>query len=130
MFKNYSHTVEEFDGVKCSVVEKDIPAGKVDFLKALLEANGYKVLIKKTEVKPVKPATPQVTVTATATATEIPPSPQLPQTFTLGVTDITFNLIMEVYEKNLKAPEGRVISPHFWETGRHLHEDFYWSRNG
>ena len=40
---NKNHECEEINGVKCSVVEKNVSASRAEFLKALLTVNRYKV---------------------------------------------------------------------------------------
>ena len=35
------HNVEEIDGVRCTVVETGVTQERIDFLKNLLEINGY-----------------------------------------------------------------------------------------
>lgn len=81
------HLVEEIDGVRCTVVEKAITPERAEFLKNLLELNGY-------EVK-------------TATETD-------PATMKLGVTDILFNPVIDVYERRLKSPSGKKVTPAYW----------------
>ena len=81
------HLVEEIDGVRCTVVEKGITPERTQFLKKILELNGY-------EVK---------TVAEADTAT-----------MKLGVTDILFNAVIDVYERRLKSPSGKKITPAFW----------------
>lgn len=81
------HLVEEIDGVRCTVVEKGITAERAQFLKNILELNGY--LVK------------------TAADTD-------PASLKLGVTDILFNPIIDVYERRLKSPSGKRITPSYW----------------
>jgi hypothetical protein len=81
------HLVEEIDGVRCTVVEKGITAERAQFLKNILELNGYKV---KT-------------------------SPDTnPELIKLGVTDIIFNPMIDVYERRLKSPSGKRVTPAYW----------------
>ncbi|OFX62753.1 MAG: hypothetical protein A2066_15785 [Bacteroidetes bacterium GWB2_41_8] len=81
------HLVEEIDGVRCTVVEKGITHERAQFLKTLLELNGL-------EVK---------------TAVEADPA-----TMKLGVTDILFNPVIDVYERRLKSPSGKKVTPAYW----------------
>ena len=41
---NKNHEFEELDGVKCGIVEKNVSPERVQFLKQLLEYNGYTVI--------------------------------------------------------------------------------------
>ena len=81
------HLVEEIDGVRCTVVEKGITHERAQFLKTLLELNGL-------EVKPAVEADPA--------------------TMKLGVTDILFNPVIDVYERRLKSPSGKKVTPAYW----------------
>ena len=42
---NKNHEFEELDGIKCGIVEKNVTAGRADFLRAILEYNGYTVMV-------------------------------------------------------------------------------------
>jgi hypothetical protein len=96
---NKNHEFEELDGVKCAIVEKNVPAERVEFLKQLLEFNKY-------TVKVVAAAPPK-------TATEEAPPP--PTQFTIGVTDVTFNPINAIFGRLLKTPNGRIVTLQFWQ---------------
>jgi hypothetical protein len=52
---NQNHTSEELNGVRCAIVEKNVPAERADFLKKLLLYNKYSVEIA---VSPPPKATP------------------------------------------------------------------------
>ena len=45
---NQNHPFEEVDGVRCAVVEKNCKPERVEFLKSLLELNGYTVVTAPT----------------------------------------------------------------------------------
>jgi hypothetical protein len=81
------HVVEEIDGVRCTVVEKGITPERAAFLKKLLELNGLMV----------------------KTAEEADTA-----TIKLGVTDILFNPIIDVYERRLISPSGKKVTPAYW----------------
>lgn len=99
------HLVEEIDGVRCTVVEKGITPERAAFLKKILELNGYQVKTSK-EADPAK--------------------------LKLGVTDILFNPVIDVYERRLKSPSGKKITPAYWlqksdnETEAEVN---YWNKN-
>jgi hypothetical protein len=62
-----AHALEDINGVRCAVVEKNVSPERVEFLKQLLEFNGYTVMVApspppKVIVKPVPPA-PKVEAT-------------------------------------------------------------------
>ena len=42
---NKNHEFEELDGVKCGIVEKNVPPERVAFLKKILEYNKFTVVV-------------------------------------------------------------------------------------
>lgn len=100
---------DELDGVKCSIVEKNCTAARVEFLKKLLEYNRYTVVIAKSP--PPKAAVPA----ANATPTDTPPPPPSPETFTVGVTDLTFNATNAIFGRLLHTPDGHVVTLKYWQ---------------
>ena len=90
--ENAKHIVSEIDGVRCTIVEKGISLERAAFLRNLLEFNNYEV--KESE--------------------EQPENPQEEISYTIGVTDITFNPVFAVYECLLKSPEGDHVTPGYW----------------
>ena len=98
---NKNHEFEELDGVKCGIVEKLASQARVEFLKGLLEYNGYTVVIV--------PSPPPKAVAADAQPAV------LPATFTVGVTDYTFNPINAIFGRALKAPGGQVVTLAYWK---------------
>jgi hypothetical protein len=106
---NKNHLFEELDGIKCGIVEKEVSPERVEFLKKLLEYNHFTVVVvpsppPKVVAKPV--------VKKEGEEPAAPPSeePQLPETFTVGVTDYTFNPINALFGRLLKAPDGHVVT--------------------
>ena len=55
---NKNHEFEELDGVKCGIVEKNVPPERVAFLKELLELNGYSVVTVPSPAPKAAPAKP------------------------------------------------------------------------
>ena len=101
MALNANHTFEDLDGIKCSIVEKKCTAERKIFIEDLLKGNGYKVI---------------------AVATE--------DTFTIGVTDVSFNLMNAIYNRELKDAKGNVIGIKYWKsTGTGVENgEWYWVR--
>ncbi len=81
------HLVEEIDGVRCSVVEKGVSPERTEFLKNLLELNKYTVKVAENGV---------------------------PGTFKIGVTDMLFNPVVDIYKRNLKTASGKRVTPAYW----------------
>lgn len=92
---NKNHEFEELDGIKCGVVEKYVQPERADFLKALLTFNGYNVV--------VVPSPPPKTEPDTITTT-----------FTVGVTDYTFNSINAIFGRSLKTKNGKFVTQAYW----------------
>jgi hypothetical protein len=42
---NKNHEFEELNGIKCAIVEKNVAPQRVEFLKNLLQFNGYEVVV-------------------------------------------------------------------------------------
>ncbi|MDP2336659.1 MAG: hypothetical protein Q8N05_09450 [Bacteroidota bacterium] len=96
------HIIEEIDGVRCSLVEKGVSPERTEFLKKLLELNGYTV---------------KVALEGEA------------ETNKIGVTDLLFNPVIDVYKRSLKSLSGKKVTPAYWlqesdkETEAEVH---YW----
>lgn len=78
--------IEEIDDVRCVVVETGINEERLNFLKKLLEHNGYTVKVKMAE----------------------------DNTATIGVADLMFNAVLDVYKRKLKSFTGKKVTPAYW----------------
>lgn len=78
--------IEEVDGVRCAVADAGVTQQRAQFLKELLELNGFQV---KVEADPKG-------------------------TFKVGVTDIIFHPIVDVYKRRLKTKSGNRVTPAYW----------------
>lgn len=120
---NKNHEFEELDGVKCGIVEKNVTAERADFLKKLLEYNKFTVVIVPSP--PAKVAA--VPVVKTEEGTEIPatPAPEVksPETFTVGVTDYTFNPINAIFGRLLHTPDGHIVTQAYWHQKEQVSHD-------
>lgn len=105
---NKNHEFEELDGVKCGIVEKNASEERVAFLKKLLELNHYTVVVVSSPPPKAAPA-PKL-----AEGEVAPPPPPAPTTFTVGVTDYTFNATNAIFGRLLKTPEGFVVTQAYW----------------
>ena len=98
------HNVGEVDGVRCTLVETGITKERADFLKNLLELNGYEVRIQE----------------------EVSDPPAEVKTFALGVTDIVFNPVIAVYQKSLIRKDGKKVTPNYWNQVKEADTIPYW----
>ena len=95
------HTVSEIEEIRCTIVETDASVVRMEFLKELLEFNGY--VVKISENKDTEP-----------------------KNYTIGVTDLVFNPIISVYERTLKTKEGNRVSPAYWDQKTTVCDPRYW----
>jgi hypothetical protein len=117
---NQNHLFEELNGIRCAIAEKNASKERIDFLKQILEFNHYTVIVAASpppKVVPAKPAavagTEATIETITPIPLEVPPTP--PETFTVGVTDVTFNPTNAIFGRLLKAPGGHVVTLAYWQ---------------
>ena len=143
---NQNHLFEDLNGVKCAIVEKNVAAARVDFLRRLLEHNGFTVVVvpspppktapvgqpkaaqdaNSTPAVPPK-AAPAESSAANSTPAESPAADSVPaeatapppETFTVGVTDVMFNQINAIFGRLLKTPDGHTVTLAYWQQ----HED-------
>ena len=114
---NKNHEFEELNGVKCAIVEKNASAERVAFLKQLLEFNKYTVVVVASPPpKPAPAATPKPPGDAEATTqptveVQLPPPPE---TFTIGVTDVTFNPTNAIFGRLLRTKDRHVVTLAYW----------------
>lgn len=120
---NKNHEFEELDGVKCGIVEKNVSPERVAFLKKILEYNHFTVVVvlsppPKTGTAPtVKTEEGAVPVAVSA------PTVTTPETFTVGVTDYTFNTINAIFGRLLKTPDGHVVTLAYWKEQESVSHD-------
>lgn len=107
---NKNHEFEELNGVKCGIVERNISSERVSFLTKLLQTNGYEV---------------QVIVAPPPKGTPVPKEgePPLPETFTLGVSDYTFNPVNAIFGRLLKTADGHVVTLKYWQQKEEVSHD-------
>ena len=110
---NKNHEFEELDGVKCGIVERNVTPERAQFLKKLLEYNKYTVIIVPSPPPKVAPV-PLVKPAEGAIPPPPVPAPLPPETFTVGVTDITFNPINAIFGRLLKSKDGHVVTLKYW----------------
>ena len=114
---NKNHEFEELNGVKCAIVEKNVSAERVAFLKQLLELNKYSVVVVTSPPPKPAPATapkpPGVAEANTQLIVE-EQSPPPPETFTIGVTDVTFNSTNAIFGRLLRTRDGHVVTLAYW----------------
>jgi hypothetical protein len=113
---NQNHLFEELNGVKCGIAEKNVPAERVEFLKSILEFNGFTVIS-------VPSPPPKAVAQPNPDAPNPEPAVQLPATFTVGVTDVTFNPINAIFGRLLKTADGHVVTLAYWHQKEKISHD-------
>ncbi|MBS4065221.1 MAG: hypothetical protein KGZ74_11715 [Chitinophagaceae bacterium] len=122
---NKNHEFEDLNGVKCAVVEKNATQERVDFLQPLLEWNGYTVVVVPSPPPKAAPAPKPAEGEATVETSALNPSPStlLPSTFTIGVTDVRFNVTNALMGRMLKTKEGKIVTVDFWQQKETVSQD-------
>ena len=103
---NAKHTVSEINGVRCTIIETGASLERAAFLRDLLTGNNLEVMELK-EVSEDQAAEPK---------------------YTIGVTDLLFNPVFAVYERQLKTPEGTAVTPGYWNQECLECDPRYWIR--
>jgi hypothetical protein len=101
---NGKHIIKVIDGVRCTVIETGISEDRMLFLKKVLEHNNLDV---KTEKEPKK-------------------DESLPDTYSVGVTDIVFNPVIAVYERKLRTLKDQVLTAQYWKQLTDESKGWYW----
>jgi len=99
------HLFGSIEDQRVTFVEKKVEENRKDFLKKLLEHNGYKVIIQEEKRK----------------------SEEEPQLYTVGVTDMSFNPTIWVFQRRLKTFDGRKVTHDYWSQETEETKPQYWN---
>ncbi len=102
--RNGKHIIKEIEGVRCTVIDTGISEERMNFLTKLMEHNGYTV---KADKEPKKDET-------------------LPDTYIIGVTSISFNPVIAVYDRALRNLHGSIVTPAYWNQETTESKGWYW----
>ena len=122
---NKNHEFEELGGVKCAIVEKNASKERVAFLKDLLETNNFEVVVVPSPSP--KAAPPPKPVEGEAAPVILAPPP-LPETFTIGVTNLAFNPTNAIFGRLLRTKDGHIVTQAYWyqkESSSHDEIPYY-----
>jgi len=121
---NKNHEFEDLDNIKCSIVEKNASADRVQFLKNLLTYNKYEVVVVPSPApKAAAPVAAPAVEGETASAPAPAPTPVAPSTFTIGVTDLRFNPTNAVFGRSLHTIDGRIVTLAYWNQEQAVSDD-------
>ncbi len=122
---NKNHEFEDLNGVKCAIVEKNASKDRVDFLKSLLEHNQFTVIVvdsppPKAAPKPAAAPNADGETPVTIPIEVVDPAPT---TFTIGVTDVSFNPINAIFGRMLKTPDKKIVTLAYWQQKEKVSND-------
>ncbi len=115
---NKNHEFEELDGIKCGIVEKNVSQERATFLKILLEQNNFTVVV-------IPSPSPKAVATVAKHDGEENNEPVaiVSSTFTVGVTDYTFNAINAIFGRLLKTTDGHIVTLAYWQQKENIADD-------
>jgi hypothetical protein len=103
---NAKHIIGEIDGIRCTIIETGTSLERAAFLNDLLGFNNLEVKEMK-EVSETEGEEPK---------------------YTIGVTDLIFNPVFAIYERQLKTREGSFVTPGYWKQECVECDHRYWLR--
>ena len=93
---------------RVTFVEKKIEGGRMEFLKKLLEVNGFEVVIQEEKRK----------------------TEEDPQLYTIAVTDMVFNPTIYVFQRRLKTIDGKhIVTQDYWNQVTEETQPQYWKND-
>ena len=101
------HSFGSIGETRVTFVEKKVEENRRDFLKKLLEHNGFEVIIDEEKRK----------------------TEEEPQLYTVAVTDMVFNPTIWVYERKMKTFDGHKVTPDYWEQRSTETNPKYWKNS-
>jgi len=101
------HSFGSIGETRVTFVEKKVEENRRDFLKKLLEHNGFEVIIEEEKRK----------------------TEEEPQLYTVAVTDMVFNPTIWVYERKMKTFDGHKVTPDYWEQRSTETNPHYWKNS-
>lgn len=102
------HAFGSIGETRVTFIEKKIDKERLDFLIELLVFNGFETVIDELKRK----------------------TEEDPQLYNLGVTDMTFNPTIWVFERRLKTLDGKhYVTPDYWKQVSEEANPKYWKNN-
>ena len=98
------HTFGSIGETRVTFVEKGVDENRRDFLKKLLEHNGFEVIIDENKRK----------------------TEEDPQLYTVAVTNMVFNPTIWVFERKLKTFDGHKVTQDYWNQKTEGTNPHYW----
>lgn len=98
------HTFGSIEDTRVTFIEKKIDENRKDFLKKLLEHNGFEIIIQEEKRK----------------------TEEDPQLYTVATTDMVFNPTIWVFERKLKTFDGHKVTQDYWNQVSEDTNPRYW----
>jgi len=98
------HAFGSIEDTRVTFIEKKIDENRKDFLKKLLEHNGFEILIQEEKRK----------------------TEEEPQLYTVATTDMVFNPTIWVFERKLKTFDGHIVNQDYWNQVSEDANPRYW----
>lgn len=93
---------------RVTFVEKNAGEDRMQFLKSLLEHNGFEVIVEEEKRK----------------------SEEDPVLYTIGVTDMVFNPTIYVFQRRLKTLDGKhIVNQDYWNQVTNETKPQYWKNS-
>ena len=99
------HNFGTIGETRVTFVEKGVDADRKEFLKTLLEHNGFEVIIEEDSRK----------------------TEEEPQLYTVAVTDMVFNPTIWVFQRKLKTLDGHKVTQDYWNQKTISTNPHYWN---
>ncbi len=100
------HEYGKIEETIVTFVEKGASEERMNFLKELLETNGFEVITEE----------------------EAPKEDSTEKTYTVAVTDIVFNPVIWIYDRKMKTPDGKIVNEDYWMQRNTDLKPQYWER--
>ena len=102
------HQFGSIGETRVTFVEKNATQERMEFLKKLLEINGFEVITEEEKRK----------------------TEDDPQLFTVGVTDMVFNPTVYVFQRRLKTLDGKhIVNQDYWNQVSEDTKPQYWKNS-
>jgi hypothetical protein len=100
----FEHKIIDIDEVPHRIIEAGITKERAQFLHDLLALNKHESRIQEVPAK----------------------EEGQPSTYTLATPDVTLNPIVKVYNRELRTPDGKHVTPDYWNQKTTKLEPNYW----
>lgn len=99
------HMFGSIEDTRVTFVEKGVSSDRKEFLKKLLEFNGFEVLIQEDKRKTEEDR----------------------QLYTVGVTDMVFNPTIWIFQRKLETFDGHKVTQGYWNQETEDTKPQYWN---